>query len=117
TLTITGVTNDNVNIAFTDATHFFVSINGVSTNYSTDVATKIIYNGPSGFSSVVYTDIFNPYTATQSFTSTKVTENGFEFDANDVHILYIYVTNSASTATVSVAAGTVNTFYVCATTG
>ncbi len=115
TLAINGASASNaVQIAFSDADDFTVTINGgTPASYSTSVAPKLVYNAPAGiFSEVVFDDPYNTYTATQSFTSTDAVSKGFEFDANNVVNLYVYAGNGASTATVSVGTGTEANFYV-----
>ncbi len=119
TLTLSGSANDNVSIQFTDATDFTVTINGAApTAYSTTNIDKVVYNGPSGAASnVVFSDSIttDEYTAAQTFASTTLTRGGgisFEFDANNVTTLYVYVADTSSTATVNVAGGTGANYFV-----
>ncbi len=115
TVTINGTSTSNVvTVAFSDASDFTVTLNGgTPAAYSTASVSKLIYNGPSGqFSKLIFDDPFNAYAATQSFTATDLVTSGFEFDANNVVNLYTYVTNAASTATVTVGAGTDSNFFV-----
>jgi hypothetical protein len=119
TLTITGAADDVVMVTFTDPTDFSVTVNaGAPTSYSTLAYDKLVYNGlTGGGSSVIFSDpnTSDQYTATQSLASTILTNSGgnsFEFDANSVSDLYIYVSDPSSTATVNVTGGTGNNFYV-----
>src|SRR6185312_7493901 len=114
-LTITGQLNDVTSITFTDANDFNVSINGgTPTSYSLTNITKVIYNGPSGQASeVIFSDPItgDNYTATQNFTETSLVRSGFEFDDFTTTTLYAY-SNGASTANVTVGAGSGNNFFV-----
>ena len=116
TITVDGTdagASDNVDIAFTDASDFVVTVDGVATTYSTQQNQKFVYNGPAGvYSRLVFDDPSNTYTVNQSLTSTQlVSSSGFEFDLNNVTNLYVYG-SSNSTATVNVASGSGSNFFV-----
>jgi hypothetical protein len=120
TLTINAsAANSPAQITFIDATDFQVVLNGgPATTYSTAAATKFVFNGPAGtFSQVIFADPFNHYTATQSLTATQLVEGGFEFDANNVANLFVYVSSGQSTATVNVGSGSGSNFFVGDTAG
>ena len=106
TLTLTGAPGDIISIQFTSVTTFAVTVNGTTTNYSTASVDKLVYNGSAGAASLVVFDdpiSSDSYTAIQSLTSAAVVGAGFEFDANNVMDLYVYVSDPSSTATVGVA--------------
>jgi hypothetical protein len=114
TLTINGTATSNiVNVAFTDATDFTVTLNGgTPTSYSTATYGQMVYNAPgSGFSELIFSDTFHPYAATQSFASTALVNSNFNFTASGVQNLYIYASGN-STATVNVGTGADANFYV-----
>ncbi len=113
----TAQTND-VEVAFTDSSHFTVTINGLtSMTYSTSTATSFVYNGASGVVSVgIFVDDFNTYTATQTLASTQVTRRGFGFAGNNVTNLYVYSV-IGSTATVTVGTGTGANYFALVATG
>ncbi len=116
-VTLTGNTNDDVNVTFSDATNFTVSISsGAPTAYSTTTTTKLVYNGPTGFAKLVFDDPFNTYAVNESLTAAAVVAGNFEFDANTVANLYVYL-NSNSTATVDVETGVGSNFFVDAANG
>ena len=113
---------DQVTVVFTDPTDFTVTINGgTPTSYSTLAYDQIVYNGlAGGGSSLIFADPnkSNAYTATQSLDSTVLTSSSgasFEFDAENVGTLYVYVSDPSSTATVNVTSGSGSNFYVDAT--
>ena len=115
TLTITGQAGDNAEISFSDATDFTVTVNGSAANYNTSRYGKVVYQGPAGQAAEV--QLFDPitsdsYQATQSLTSTTVVRSGFEFDAENVESLFVYVSDPNSSSTVNVAAGTGANYYV-----
>lgn len=122
-LIINGAANDNISITFTDSSDFTVTINGgPGTSYNLSSVDRVEYLGPSGaFSKVVFSSLAtgDAYTATQAFDATTLFRagGGFEFDASHVANLYLYVANSNSTATVSVASGTGNFFVDAANSG
>ncbi len=122
TVTINGAANDDVAITFTDAADFTVTVNGVSTSYSTSAVDKLVYTGPSGaFSKLVFDDptTTDDYTATQSLDSSDIIgSNGFEFVATGVTNLYVYVADLNSTATVNVAnSASSDNFFVGSASG
>jgi hypothetical protein len=113
--------SDNVGVTFIDATHYNVTVNGVSTTYSTLNDNKFIYDGPTGASSeFIFDDPTGVYSAVQTLSGTTlVNSSGFEADLNNVSTLYVYLTSPGSTATVNVADGgaTSSNFYVGAVNG
>ena len=122
-MTINGSANDDISIAFSDATDFIVtSGGGTPTAYTTSAINKVVYNGPAGaFSKLIFSDSSNTdaYAVTQAFASTTLVQSGgaFEFDAIGVGNLYLYVSDPNSTASVGVAAGTGNFFVGAANAG
>jgi hypothetical protein len=114
TLTINGTgSSESVQVSFIDSTDFQVVLNGgTPVVYSTIAATKLVYNRASTTTQLIFSDIFNTYTATQSLAATELVGDGFEFDANGVDTLYVYATNGKSTATITVDSGAGNNFYV-----
>lgn len=107
TLTLNGrAAGDMINVGFSSANQFVVTVNGTSTTYSTSNVNKVVFNGANGGAeSVVFDDPDNTYSnATVGLGTVSMQTSGFEFDANGVTVLYVYG-KPASSATVTVPSG------------
>lgn len=114
-LTISGGShsNDNVTVTFTSPTQFVVENGGTKTSYSTSDVNQVVYNAPGDgtYSKFVFDNTSGIFNAVESLASTTITAGGFSFTANGVSNLYIYG-GPGSTATVNVANGAENNFFV-----
>lgn len=114
-LTITGDdTTTYVQVTFIDSTDFIVNVNGTSTSYQTSTTSSVVYTGASGvYTELIFSDPYNTYAATESFSDTKITGLHFSLDASGVSTVYVYNNSGRSTATVNVAnSASGNNFYV-----
>jgi cyclophilin family peptidyl-prolyl cis-trans isomerase len=69
--------SDNLAVAFTDATHFTVTVGAVSTNYTTSAVSKIIYQG-EGDNSATVVDPFNTVYANMTPAALQVIGANYE---------------------------------------